>query len=122
MSGHTSETIVPLIAPTLDAFIAKAEPTCRKLAETIYEELLYSVQDYLRSNAEWNIGSELDRCRKTELENLHLRERNIALLAALEKIEGHETERPCWTAEESYMWTLDEVQRIASDARATGAA
>lgn len=82
----TSETIAEAIRPTLDVFVVKAEPACRKVAETIYETLLDTVQDYLRENAEWNIGAEIDRCRKIEHDNTWLRGRNAELERALESL------------------------------------
>ena len=80
---ETAETVAEAIRPTLDVFTAKAEPACRKVVEDIYETLLNTVQDYLRENAEWNIGAEIARCRKIEHENTFLRVQNIELLAAL---------------------------------------
>lgn len=84
---HTPESIAEAIRPTLDAFTIAADPYCRKAAEDIYERLLCMTQDYLRENAEWNIGDDIRRCRKIELDNLSLRETNAALLAALEAVE-----------------------------------
>lgn len=69
----TPETLDAAITPTLDAFVVAAKPRLRLCAEAVYEELLHSVQDYLRDNAQWNIGTELDRCRRTEAENRDLR-------------------------------------------------
>ena len=84
------EDLAETVGPTLDAFVSGAAPHLRKCAEAVYEELLYSVQDYLRENAEWNIGGEIERCRKTEAENRDLRAQlepfagyNPAALAAL---------------------------------------
>lgn len=76
----TPETIDAAIAPTLDAFVASAAPSLRACAEAVYEQLLYSVQDYLRDNAQWNIGAELERCRKIEAENRSLREMQAVML------------------------------------------
>lgn len=87
MSGvtHTPEAFAQAIRPTLDAFTLAAEKECRQAAESIYERLLGMVQDYLRENAEWNLGEEVRRCRRVEIENINLREANAALLKALEE-------------------------------------
>jgi hypothetical protein len=61
-----NDITVETIRPTLDKFTASAEPICRAAAEQVYEHFLNSIQDYLRDNAEWNIGAEIDRCRKIE--------------------------------------------------------
>lgn len=84
---HTPESVAEAIRPTLDAFTVAADPYCRKVAEDIYDRLLGMTQDYLRENAEWNIGEDVRRCRKIELDNLNLRETNAALLSALEAVE-----------------------------------
>jgi len=39
------------------------EPFVRDVSDNIYERLLYTVQDYLRDNVEWNLRSELDQAR-----------------------------------------------------------
>jgi len=80
---ENSDTVAAAIRPTLDQFVSKAEPFCRKVAEEIYEQLLYTTQDYLRDNAEWNIGAEIDRCRKIEHDNTQLRIRNQEVEQAL---------------------------------------
>jgi len=85
MVEHTPESFVQAIRPTLDAFTTAAEKECRQAAESIYEYLLGMVQDYLRENAEWNLGEEVRRCRRIEIENINLREANAKLLEALEE-------------------------------------
>lgn len=85
---HTPESVAEAIRPTLDAFTVAADPYCRKAAEDIYERLLGMTQDYLRENAEWNIGEDIRRCRRIELDNLKLRERNRDLAEALKEILG----------------------------------
>lgn len=77
------EAVAIAIRPTLDRFVSSAEPFCRKAAEDIYEQLLNCTQDYLRDNAEWNIGVEIDRCRKIEHDNTQLRIRNQEVERAL---------------------------------------
>lgn len=39
------------------------EPFVREVSDNIYERLLYTVQDHLRDNAEWNLRMELDQSR-----------------------------------------------------------
>lgn len=83
MSGHTpqnGEQVAEAIGPTLAMFVQKAEPSIRKASEELYEQLLYSVQDYLRENAEWNLGAEIDRCRAIERDNVQLMLRNEELI------------------------------------------
>lgn len=79
----TAVTAAELIRPTLDKFVAGAEPYLRKVSEELYEKLLWSVQDYLRENGEWNIGQEIERCRRIEHQNTQLRIQNSELLTAL---------------------------------------
>lgn len=81
---RNSDQVAAAIAPTLDAFVTSAGPVLRRVADEVYETLLESVQVYLRSNAEWNIGSQIDHCRTVEAENRSLLEINTDLLAALE--------------------------------------
>ena len=74
MTTHqNSAEVADAIGPTLDRFVLASAPMLRDCAEAVYEQLLYSVQDYLKANAEWNIGAEIDRCRKIEIENIELR-------------------------------------------------
>lgn len=79
----TADTTANLIRPTLDAFVSKVDPYIRKVTDEIYEQFLNGVQDYLRENGEWNIGQEIERCRKIEHDNTMLRMRNIDLENAL---------------------------------------
>ena len=79
---ENSDTVAEAIRPTLDKFAAAAAPYLKNAAEQLYENLLYSVQDYLRDNAEWNIGEEIARCRRIELYNVQLHQSNADLLAA----------------------------------------
>lgn len=81
----TADTVAELVRPTLDKFVASAEPYVRKVSEGLYEKLLWSVQDYLRENGEWNIGQEIERCRRTERENADLRSQLSELRKALAK-------------------------------------
>lgn len=39
------------------------EPILREAADNIYEKLLYTVQDYLRENAEFNLQADIDSLR-----------------------------------------------------------
>lgn len=82
---QNSAEVAVAIRPTLDQFVIGAIPAARKVADEVYEHLLYSVQDYLRENAEWNLGGEIDRCRAIEADSRALREVNSCLLEALER-------------------------------------
>lgn len=84
----TADTTAELIRPTLDLFVSKAEPAIRKITEEIYEQFLNSVQDYLRENGEWNIGQEIERCRRIEHDNTQLRMAKIDLISALRRLEA----------------------------------
>ena len=123
---ETADSVAEAIRPTLDAFAAKAESTCRKVAEQIYEELLYSVQDYLRENAEWNIGQEIARCRAIEHDNFQLRHINQKLLEGLQYLdnggilataESNASGTPEW---ERISWRINAARAAIS--LATGAA
>lgn len=46
--------------------IKRAEVTCRKATDELYEGLLYSVQDYLRENVTLNLSGELERAHGYE--------------------------------------------------------
>lgn len=78
-----AETVAEAIRPALDKFAAAAEPTIRKVAESLYEQLLWATQDYIRENGEWNIGQEIERCRRIEHDNTQLRIRHKEMLSAL---------------------------------------
>lgn len=67
------EALHSQIGPTLKAFEKNAEYYCRKAGDEVYERLLYSVQDYLIDNVEWNLGEELRRANRIGAENAHLR-------------------------------------------------
>jgi hypothetical protein len=43
------------------------EPIIRRASEDLYERVLYSVQDYLRENTEYNIAAEIERARSREI-------------------------------------------------------
>jgi hypothetical protein len=97
-----ADTVAEAIRPTLDKFAAAAEPTIRKVAETLYEQLLWVTQDYIRENGEWNIGQEIERCRKIEHENTQLRMRHIEMLSALKSFRQHVIRNACaWVDAES---------------------
>lgn len=80
---HTPESIADAIRPTLDAFTRGAAPYLKRITDELYEQLLNSTQDYLRENGEWNIGQEIDRCRRVDAENQRLRAVNAELLTEL---------------------------------------
>ena len=90
MGEATPETIAQELQPTLDRFVKLAEPHVRKISEEVYDRLLFSVQDYLIENAQWNIGEDVRRCRKIELDNLKLREVNADLVKYLSIFLGHD--------------------------------
>ncbi len=85
---QSADAVAELIRPTLDKFVAGAEPYLRKVTEDLYEQLLNTTQDYLRENGEWNIGQEITRCRQIERDNMQLRIRNDALTNAVRLLEG----------------------------------
>jgi len=107
----------------LSVFLAKAEPVTRKLADEVYERFLYSVQDYLRDNAAWNLASEIDRCRRVEAENRTLSEtvrvqaeeiRQLKIgLDFAEKLYGSETLEQIVT--ERADWLLDAIAGATQD-------
>ena len=78
--------VAAAIGPTLELFVKQAAPAVQKVADEVYERLLYSVQDYLKENAEWNIGGEIERCRKIEAENRELRAMQAELAEALKTL------------------------------------
>ena len=82
--GPSPEVIKDAIRPTLEAFADKSGPVIRRCAESLYEEFLNSVQDYLRENGEWNIGNQIFHCRKIEDDNYKLRASHADMLDALE--------------------------------------
>lgn len=49
------------IADTLK--VRDYEPFIRRAADDFYERLLYAVQEYLRSNVEWNLQADIDSLR-----------------------------------------------------------
>jgi hypothetical protein len=75
--------VAAAIGPTLDQFVKQAAPAVQRVADDIYERLLYSVQDYLKENAEWNVGGEIERCRKIEADNRELRTAQSDALAVM---------------------------------------
>lgn len=79
---ENGDTVAAAIAPTLDKFVASAAPYLKKVTDELYGQLLDGVQDYLRENGEWNIGQEIERCRKVDRDNSQLRETSTELLAA----------------------------------------
>lgn len=56
------------------------EPMIRSASERIYDALLDDVQNYLKSNVEYNIASEVD-CIRRELAELRLRSTKAQALA-----------------------------------------
>lgn len=76
----------------LTVFLAKAEPTTRKLADEVYERFLYSVQEYLRDNAAWNLSNEIDRCRRVEAGNRAMSK----ALTIITEMDGDQPARSAW--------------------------
>lgn len=68
----------------LDRFVIRSEPHLRKLSESVYENLLTDVQEYLKSNANWNLANEIERCRRIEAENRELIAQRDGLVRALQ--------------------------------------
>lgn len=84
VSPQTGEELAVAIRPTLDAFVEGCGPYLKKVTDEIYEQLLNSAQDYIRENGEWNLGAEIDRCRKIEADNRWLRVRHNEMILAVE--------------------------------------
>lgn len=49
------------------AILEKLKPALKKASETIYEDLLYTAQDYLIDNVRWNIRSAIDAAERQAL-------------------------------------------------------
>jgi len=87
MSGpHNSAELAEAIGPTLDLFVKQSAAAIQRATDEIYERLLYGVQDYLKDNAEWNLGAEIDRCQKIEADNRDLRASQAELVEALREV------------------------------------
>jgi hypothetical protein len=87
MSGpQNSAEVAEAIGPTLDLFVKQSAAAIQRATDDIYERLLYNVQDYLKDNAEWNLGAEIDRCRVIEASNRELRSTQAELLDALRDV------------------------------------
>lgn len=48
--------------------LTNAEGVLKRASESVYENMLYDVQSYLRENIDFNLKSELDRARSQEAE------------------------------------------------------
>lgn len=84
-----AEEIVANACDTLLAeFVTKAEPHIRKAVDQIYAGLLYSVQDYLRDNANWNLAQQLESAKRTFRENYELRDNAKLAAARIEALEA----------------------------------
>lgn len=70
------ETIVEnACGALLDAFVEQSAPRLKKFTDQLYSDLLDSVQEYLRENANWNLSAQIEQHRKTTRENYELRDR-----------------------------------------------
>lgn len=68
----------------LDRFVRQSERHLRKVGDALYEDLLISVQSHLKSNANWNLANEIERCRRVEAENRALTEQRDELVRSLQ--------------------------------------
>lgn len=59
------------------AILEKLKPALRKASEAIYEDLLYTAQDYLIDNVRWNIRSQIDAAER-QAQNDRIRARETA--------------------------------------------
>lgn len=53
------------VDPVCEAVQKRVEPIVRKAADSLYEDIMASVQDYLRDNVNYNLNSELEVQRYT---------------------------------------------------------
>lgn len=82
---HTqSEDFSAAFGPMLDNLAPALEPFVNRVTNDIYSTILREVETYLRSNAEWNIGSRLDRLAKAEEDRALLLIAARAFLAGLD--------------------------------------
>lgn len=51
------------------AILEKLKPVLQKASESIYEDLLYTAQDYLIDNVRWNIRSTIDAADRQAFED-----------------------------------------------------
>lgn len=119
MSGAISvpsDDFAASFGPLLDKMPASLAPFIKDATEKLHRVVLEEVEDYIRSNVEWNIGNRLDSGAKAEA-------LNVALLEAMKDIAALEGECcgvPVDSEAASHFAGL--VQRAAAIARATGAA
>ena len=66
VTSEAGEAWEPVAEAMCAEIIKRAEVTCRKATDELYEGLLYSVQDYLRENVMLNLSGELDRAHGYE--------------------------------------------------------
>ena len=112
---QNSAEVAEAIGPTLDLFVLASAPMLRDCAEAVYEQLLYSVQDYLKANAEWNIGNEIDRCRKIEIENIKLRATIHQLGENAAKAAGEYAERVAAICKELALTELANIEGASDE-------
>lgn len=70
--------------------LEKLKPALKKASESIYEDLFYTVQDYLIDNVRWNIRSTIDAAER-QAQNDHVRleaerEKVAALVATMRQM------------------------------------
>lgn len=80
MTGENWESVGDEVAA---AILEKLKPALRKASETIYEDLLYTAQDYLIDNVRWNIRAEIDTAKR---QALHDRQKLTALIEYLKGV------------------------------------
>jgi hypothetical protein len=68
------------------AILEKLKPALKKASETIYEDLLYTAQDYLIDNVRWNIRSAIDAAKR---QARHDREKVSAIVVQMETVRSY---------------------------------
>lgn len=99
------------------AILEKLKPALKKASETIYEDLLYTAQDYLIDNVRWNIRSEIESNKRQALgdrQQLTLQIRkNEELMTALQMIVR---QKQTCSSDEVEAWYLQDIARRAIEA------
>lgn len=85
MSGGEQEPWEAAADKVCAAMVKRAPDVLRKAAESLYETMLYDVQDYLRDNVELNLSSQLATAKRQAEEAT---KRASTLQALLESHEG----------------------------------
>ena len=124
---HTEESFAEATRPVLEAFVKAADPYLKKVADEVYERLLYGVQEHLIQNADWNLAWEIRRAQEVDGRNAKLSADNAGLLLRVEAleqglrafVEWHDKAGPSTDEATDYLnddgW--EDVARIADEAR-----